>query len=93
MISEKKICYDTTMDSLNALLNESMVVIHGAKAAAIISYDGVPIVSVLPEGAYDVETAATTATILSLAEQAILAMNTGELEYVYKMKNKEDDKS
>ena len=63
-------------------LKESLKNIPKLKAAAIVSYEGIPIASMLPEGVNDSEIAALTATLLSLAERAILCMHTEGLEQI-----------
>ena len=68
------------LNSLEILLKELLKVVPGIKAAAIISIEGLPVISALPGGMDDGKVAATTSTILSLAEHAINEMNVGDLE-------------
>jgi predicted regulator of Ras-like GTPase activity (Roadblock/LC7/MglB family) len=66
--------------SLELLLKELLNVVPGVKAAAIISVEGLPVISALPGDMDDGKVAATTSTLLSLAERAINEMNVGDLE-------------
>jgi len=66
--------------SLKALLKELIRSVPGVKAAAIISIEGLPVVSALPEDITEQNVASTTSMILSLAERAINQMKVGDLE-------------
>lgn len=56
--------------------------IQEIEAAAIVSVEGLPIDSVLPNDVDEAKIAAMTAAILSLGERASLELNKGELEQV-----------
>ncbi len=53
------------------------------KAAAIVSKEGLPIASVLPQGADETRIAAITAALLSLAVCSIMEMEKGEFDQLY----------
>ena len=71
---------DTIQRSLEALLKEIVRGVPGVKAVAIVSIEGMPVVSALPENMAEEKVAATTSMLLSLAERAINEMNVGDLE-------------
>ncbi len=52
-------------------------------AAAIISAEGLPIASVLPNGVDDTKISAMTATLLSLSERATIEMKKGNFEQLF----------
>jgi hypothetical protein len=66
--------------SLEFILKELINGVPGVKAAAIVSIEGMPVVSALPVGMTEDKMAATTSMLLSLAERAINEMNVGDLE-------------
>lgn len=53
------------------------------EALAVVSLDGLPISSLLPEGAEEDRIAALSATILSLGERASEELKKGKLEQAY----------
>lgn len=53
------------------------------KAAFIVSMEGLPIASSLPQGVDETKMAAMTASLLSLAERTILEMKKGEFDQLY----------
>jgi predicted regulator of Ras-like GTPase activity (Roadblock/LC7/MglB family) len=53
------------------------------EALAVVSLDGLPISSLLPEGAEEDRIAALSATILSLGERASEELKKGKLEQTY----------
>lgn len=67
-------------NSFEILLKELIKGVPGVKAAAIVSIEGLPVVSALPENITEETVAATTSMLLSLAERAINDMNVGDLE-------------
>ena len=75
-------CVKLTQESINNILKESIENIPELKAVVIVSYEGIPIASILPEDVNNVEIAALTASILLLAERAIVLLNTGYLEQI-----------
>jgi len=52
-------------------------------SAAIVSTEGLPITSALPQGIDETRTAAMTATLLSLSERAIIEMGKGDFDQLY----------
>ncbi len=66
--------------SLEELLKKLINSVPGVKAAAIISVEGLPVISALPETMTDDKIAATTSMLLSLAERALYEMEVGDLE-------------
>ncbi|BEP16070.1 hypothetical protein acdb102_43810 [Acidothermaceae bacterium B102] len=53
------------------------------EAAAVVSFDGLPMVSALPEGMNEDRVAAMSAALLSLGERAAEGLGRGELSQVY----------
>ncbi len=74
---------ESTPESLDTILKKLLAAIPEVKAAAIVSVEGLPIASALPQGVDETRIAAMTAALLSLAERAALEMNKGEFEQVY----------
>ena len=79
-IDKEKLDSDFIQVSLEVLLKELIRSVPGVKAAAIVSIEGLPVVSALPENITEDIVAETTSMLLSLAERAINAMNVGDLE-------------
>jgi len=73
----------TTPDSLDDLLKKLLGAIPEVKAAAIVSAEGLPIASALPQGVDETRIAAMTAALLSLSERAIIEMNKGDFDQLY----------
>jgi predicted regulator of Ras-like GTPase activity (Roadblock/LC7/MglB family) len=57
--------------------------IPGVKAAMIVSTEGIPIASMLPQGIDEERIAAMTATLWFLSERAILEMRKGDFDQFY----------
>jgi len=74
---------ESTPETLDVILKKLLVAIPEVKAAAIVSVEGLPIASALPQGIDETRIAAMTAALLSLAERAIQEMSQGEFEQVY----------
>jgi hypothetical protein len=74
---------ESTPETLDVILKRLLAAIPEVKAAAIVSVEGLPIASALPQGVDETRIAAMTAALLSLAERAALEMNKGEFEQVY----------
>ena len=70
-----------TPDSLDDILKRLL----GAevKSAAIVSAEGLPIASALPQGIDETRIAAMTAALLSLSERAIIEMAKGDFDQLY----------
>ncbi|MHA1206783.1 MAG: roadblock/LC7 domain-containing protein [Candidatus Hodarchaeales archaeon] len=71
---------DFLQKSLEELLKKLINGVPGVKAVAIVSIEGLPVISALPASMADDKIAATTSMLLSLAERAIYEMNVGDLE-------------
>ena len=71
---------ESIQKSLEALLKELIRGVPGVKAVSIVSIEGLPVVSALPENMTEEKVAATTSMLLSLAERAINEMSVGDLE-------------
>jgi predicted regulator of Ras-like GTPase activity (Roadblock/LC7/MglB family) len=80
---EKSFSMESTPESLDTILKKLLAAIPEVKAAAIVSVEGLPIASALPQGVDETRIAAMTAALLSLAERAAMEMNKGEFEQVY----------
>ncbi|MHA1195239.1 MAG: roadblock/LC7 domain-containing protein [Promethearchaeota archaeon] len=72
-----------TTDTLDDLLKKLLGAIPEVKAAAIVSAEGLPIASALPQGVDETRIAAMTAALLSLSERAIIEMNKGNFEQLF----------
>lgn len=73
----------STPDSLDDLLKKLLGAIPEVKAAAIVSAEGLPIASALPQGVDETRIAAMTAALLSLSERAIIEMGKGDFDQLY----------
>ncbi len=67
---------------LRKILENLTTGIQEIEAAAIVSVEGLPIESILPNEVDEAKIAAMTAAILSLGERASMELNKGELEQV-----------
>ncbi|MFW9899317.1 MAG: roadblock/LC7 domain-containing protein [Candidatus Thorarchaeota archaeon] len=74
---------ESTPETLDIILKKLLSAIPEVKAAAIVSVEGLPIASALPQGIDETRIAAMTAALLSLAERAIQEMRKGDFEQVY----------
>ena len=72
-----------SVDSLDDLLKKLLGAIPEVKSAAIVSAEGLPIASALPQGVDETKIAAMTAALLSLSEKAIIEMRKGDFEQLY----------
>jgi len=72
----------TTPETLDELLKKLLSSIPEVKAASIVSVEGLPIASALPQGVDETRIAAMTAAILSLAERAIHELGKGDFDQV-----------
>ena len=73
----------STPESLDDLLKKLLGAIPEVKAAAIVSAEGLPIASALPQGVDETRIAAMTAALLSLSERAIIEMGKGDFDQLY----------
>ena len=72
-----------TPDSLDDILKRLLGAIPEVKSAAIVSAEGLPIASALPQGVDETRIAAMTAALLSLSERAIIEMAKGDFDQLY----------
>ena len=72
-----------TPESLDDLLKKLLGAIPEVKSAAIVSAEGLPIASALPQGVDETRIAAMTAALLSLSERAIIEMDKGNFDQLY----------
>lgn len=68
---------DEQLQFLLRTLNEN---VDGIKSSAIVSVEGLIVVSILEEDISDIKLAAMTATILSVAERVLLELKSGVLD-------------
>lgn len=73
---------ETRGETLESVLNELQGNIPEIEAAAIVSVEGLPIVSALPADVDEAKLAAITAAMLTLGEKAAVELGKGELEQV-----------
>jgi predicted regulator of Ras-like GTPase activity (Roadblock/LC7/MglB family) len=73
----------STPETLDDLLKKLLGAIPEVKAAAIVSAEGLPIASALPQGVDETRIAAMTAALLSLSERAIIEMGKGDFDQLY----------
>ncbi len=69
-------------DTLESVLNELQGSIPEIDACAIVSVEGLPIVSALPNDVDEAKVAAMTAAMLTLGEKAAMELGKGALEQV-----------
>jgi len=72
----------TRGDTLESVLNELQGSIPEIDACAIVSVEGLPIVSALPNDVDEAKVAAMTAAMLTLGEKAAMELGKGALEQV-----------
>jgi uncharacterized protein len=68
---------------LDRILRELLQQTPGVEAAAVVSFDGLPMASALPAGMDEDRVAAMSAALLSLAERAAQGLGRGDLSQVY----------
>jgi predicted regulator of Ras-like GTPase activity (Roadblock/LC7/MglB family) len=68
---------------LDAVLREFVSSSTDIEAAAVVSFDGLPMASALPDGMQDERIAAMSAALLSLGERASQGLGRGELSQVF----------
>ncbi|MFW9847302.1 MAG: roadblock/LC7 domain-containing protein [Candidatus Thorarchaeota archaeon] len=73
---------ETRGDTLEGVLNELQGSIPEIEACAIVSVEGLPIVSALPTDVDEAKVAAMTAAMLTLGEKAAIELGKGSLEQV-----------
>jgi len=70
-------------DNLDDFLKKLLGATPGVKSAAIVSAEGLPIVSALPQGVDETKIAGMTGALLSLSERAIIEMGRGDFDQLY----------
>ena len=73
----------TRADQLASALDELLAVSQDVEAAAIVSADGLPMASALPEFVQEDRLAAMSAALLTLGERAAEGLNKGQLAQMY----------
>lgn len=73
---------ESTGETLDGILKQLLAAIPEVKSTAIVSVEGLPIASALPQGVDETRIAAMTAAILSLGERAAHEMQKGDLEQI-----------
>ncbi|TFF94235.1 MAG: hypothetical protein EU543_01735 [Promethearchaeota archaeon] len=73
---------ESTGETLDGILKQLLAAIPEVKSTAIVSVEGLPIASALPQGVDETRIAAMTAAILSLGERAAHEMSKGDLEQI-----------
>jgi uncharacterized protein len=68
---------------LDRILRDLLHQTPGVEAAAVVSFDGLPMASALPVGMDEDRVAAMSAALLSLAERAAQGLGRGDLSQVY----------
>jgi predicted regulator of Ras-like GTPase activity (Roadblock/LC7/MglB family) len=74
---------EPTSENLDDILKKLLAAIPEVKAAAIVSAEGLPIASALPQGVDETRIAAMTAALLSLAERSVIEMEKGLFDQLY----------
>jgi len=74
----QEFCYNCGSKILNQLFENT----PGLMAVAIISSDGLPILSTLPKGSDETQVAAISSALLSIAERALIEIEKGEIEHL-----------
>jgi len=69
-----------SVDTLDDLLKKLLGAIPEVKSAAIVSAEGLPIASALPQGVDETKIAAMTAALLSISKKAIIEMGKGSFD-------------
>src|SRR5665213_2812330 len=75
--------YVSRASRLDRILRELLHQTPGVEAAAVVSFDGLPMASALPPGMDEDRVAAMSAALLSLAERAAQGLGRGDLSQVY----------
>lgn len=71
-----------SVEELEDILKNLTASIPEILSAAVVSVEGLPIASMMPEGIDDTRIAAMTAAMLSLGERAAIELNKGALEQI-----------
>src|SRR3712207_2947083 len=73
----------TRADRPDKAPRELLAATPGIEAAAVVSFDGLPMASALPMGMDEDRVAAMSAALLSLGERATVGLGRGELNQVF----------
>jgi hypothetical protein len=73
---------DANIEELEDILKNLTASIPEILSAAIVSVEGLPIASMMPQDIDDTRVAAMTAAMLSLGERAAIELNKGALEQI-----------
>ncbi|MHA2185277.1 MAG: roadblock/LC7 domain-containing protein [Promethearchaeota archaeon] len=83
-ISTKEIRFKVpSVENLDDTIKPLLSATPEVRAAAIVSTEGLPIASALPQGVDETKVAAMTAALLSLAERSIIELKNGEFDQLY----------
>jgi predicted regulator of Ras-like GTPase activity (Roadblock/LC7/MglB family) len=74
---------DTRAGRLDRALSSLLAATHDIEAAAVVSFDGLPMASALPADMDEDRVAAMSAALLSLGERATVGLGRGELSQVF----------
>ncbi len=74
---------DTRADRLAAALDDFIRSSPDVEAAAVVSFDGLPMASALPDELEEDRLGAMSAALLSLGEQAAIGLGRGQLNQVF----------
>jgi uncharacterized protein len=83
MSSMQPLEYVSRASRLDRILRELLHQTPGVEAAAVVSFDGLPMASALPPEMDEDRVAAMSAALLSLAERAAQGLGRGDLSQVY----------
>ena len=75
--------HDTRADRLVTALDDFIGSSPDVEAAAIVSFDGLPMASALPDDLEEDRLGAMSAALLSLGEQAAMGLGRGQLNQVF----------
>ena len=75
--------YETRADRLAAALDDFIRSSVDVEAAAVVSFDGLPMASALPDDMDEDRLGAMSAALLSLGEQAAIGLGRGQLNQVF----------
>lgn len=74
--------FEQLKGEIRDIIEESLELASGVRAAMLLSKEGLPIASAVPTGLEEAEIAAMAASILGVADMAAERMDQGELEQV-----------
>lgn len=74
---------ELTTENLDDILKKLLAAIPEVKATAIVSSEGIPITSVIPQGFDKERIAPMTAVLLSLAKSLVIELEKGKFDHLY----------